>query len=478
MTNPRPEPPLSREFLRGLFLFESLDDAQLDWIAAHGKVEEYPARTKVIGEGDPATCFYLLLSGALRMTRMVGGTEVETTRSDQRGVYCGATRFFFHQVQEQYQASVYAITDLAFLTLPAEEFAARFRAWFPMATHLLEGFFLGWRNADAVIGQRRRLLALGELSAGLTHELNNPAAAAVRATAALRERVAGMRHKLAILAKKDIDPDLLEQLLEVQEQLVKQVADAQPLTAMRQADREDEIGDWLEDHGLQQGWDLAPIFVSAGLTAESLDHVLDSVGEELIDGAVRWLAYALETEMLMGEIEDSTTRISALIGAAKQYSQMDRAPHQWIDVHEGLDSTLIMLASMIGAGITVVKDYDRTLPTVPAYAGELNQVWTNLIDNAVSAMSGSGILTVRTARSNDHVLVEIGDTGPGIPAETRQRIFEPFFTTKPVGEGTGLGLDISWRIVVDRHRGDLRVESEPGNTRFQVQLPLTEPLPE
>ncbi|GHF39401.1 signal transduction histidine kinase [Amycolatopsis bartoniae] len=468
------EPVLTREFLRELFLFTSLTDEQLDWILGHASVEHYPGGVKVISEGDEATCFYVLLSGALRMTKQDSGGEVETTRSDQRGAYCGATQFFYGQDQQRYGASVYALSDLTFLTLPAKEFAGQFRRWFPMATHLLEGSYLGWRNSDALIGQRRRLLALGQVSAGLTHELNNPAAAAVRATAALRERVAGMRHKLAILAKKDIDPTLLDQLIEVQEQLVKRVASAPPLTAMQQSDREDEIADWLDEHGLEQGWDLAPIFVGAGLTGENLDEVLESVGDELIDSAVRWLAYALETEMLMGEIEDSTTRISALVGAAKQYSQMDRAPHQWIDVHDGLDSTLVMLASKIGPDIRVVKDYDRTLPEVPAYPGELNQVWTNLIDNAVGAMGGSGTLTVHTTLYEDQVCVEIGDTGPGIPAEDRQRIFEPFFTTKPVGEGTGLGLDISWRIVVERHHGDLRVRSEPGDTRFQVLLPLAE----
>ncbi|WP_346056807.1 ATP-binding protein [Amycolatopsis dongchuanensis] len=469
-----PEPELTREFLRELFLFTSLSDAQLDWILEHASVEHYEGGVKVINEGDPATCFYVLLSGALRMTKLDSGGEVETTRSDQRGAYCGATMFFFGQEQLNYGASVYALSDLTFLTLPAREFAEQFRRWFPMATHLLEGSYLGWRNADALIGRRRRLLALGQVSAGLMHELNNPAAAAVRATASLRERVAGMRHKLAILAKKDIDPNLLEQLIDVQEQLVKQVASAPPLTAMQQADREDEIGDWLSDHGLEQGWDLAPIFVSAGLSAASLDDVLDSVGDELIDSAVRWLAYALETEMLMGEIEDSTTRISALVGAAKQYSQMDRAPHQWIDVHDGLDSTLVMLGSKIGPGVKVVKDYDRTLPRIPAYPGELNQVWTNLIDNALGAMGGSGTLTLHTALVEDQVCVEIGDTGPGVPEENRQRIFEPFFTTKAVGEGTGLGLDISWRIVVERHHGDLRVKSVPGDTRFQTLLPVTE----
>ncbi|MFD9891936.1 ATP-binding protein [Amycolatopsis sp. NPDC059027] len=469
------EPALPRDELRGLFLFEHLTEEQLDWVSEHAVVEHYPAGTTIIREGDPATCFYLLLSGALRLTRLVSGTEVEVTRSDQRGAYCGATQFFVHQDSEHsYGASVHAVSDLSFLTLPAEEFAIEFRQWFPMATHLLEGMYLGWRNSDTVIGSRRRLLALGELSAGLTHELNNPAAAAVRATASLRERVAGMRHKLALLAKKDIEPELLELLLEVQERLVKQVASAPKLTAMQQADREDEIGDWFDEHGIGQGWDLASIFVAAGLTADDLDRVLESVGETFLDGAVRWLAYALETEMLMGEIEDSTTRITALVGAAKQYSQMDRAPHQWIDVHEGLDSTLVMLAGKIGEGVRVVKEYDRELPRIPAYAGELNQVWTNVIDNALGAMNGEGTLTLRTWRVDDQLRVEIGDTGPGIPADIRQRIFEPFFTTKPVGEGTGLGLDISWRIVVERHQGDVRVESEPGNTRFEICLPIAE----
>ena len=196
---------------------------------------------------------------------------------------------------------------------------------------------------------------------------------------------------------------------------------------------------------------------------------------EALDGAVRWLNYTVETELLMNEIEDSTTRISTLVGAARQYSQLDRAPFRVVDVHELLDSTLVMLAGKIGDGIRVVKDYDRGLPAIPVYAAELNQVWTNLIDNAVYAMGGTGTLTVRTARDGDRVLVEIGDTGPGVPADIRDRIFEPFFTTKEVGEGTGLGLDISWRIVVNKHHGDLRVESEPGNTRFQVCLPLTAP---
>jgi signal transduction histidine kinase len=191
----------------------------------------------------------------------------------------------------------------------------------------------------------------------------------------------------------------------------------------------------------------------------------------MIEPALRWLNYTVETELLMNEIEDATTRVSTLVGAAKQYSQLDRAPFQVVDVHDLLSSTLLMMSVKL-KGIKVVKNYDKSLPRIPAYASELNQVWTNLIDNAAQAMHGEGTLTVRTARSDGNVLVEIGDTGPGIPPDIQKRIFEPFFSTKPVGEGTGLGLDIAWRIIVNKHHGDLRVESVPGDTRFQVRLPI------
>jgi signal transduction histidine kinase len=348
-------------------------------------------------------------------------------------------------------------------------------AWFPMAVHLLEGAFLGVQNTQRVVGQRERLLALGSLSAGLTHELNNPAAAAVRATAALRERVAGMRRKLGFIAKGPYQPATIEALIKLQERAAEQVAKAPVLTPIEASDREDAVADWLDDHGIDGGWDLAPVFVQAGLDPGWLDQVAACVDSEALDGAVRWLNYTVETELLMNEIEDSTTRISTLVGAARQYSQIDRAPFRVVDVHELLDSTLVMLAGKIGDGIRVMKDYDRSLPPIPVYAAELNQVWTNLIDNAAFAMDGTGTLTVRTALDGDRALVEIGDTGPGVPADIRDRIFEPFFTTKEVGEGTGLGLDISWRIVVNKHHGDLRVESEPGDTRFQVRLPLTAP---
>jgi signal transduction histidine kinase len=286
--------------------------------------------------------------------------------------------------------------------------------------------------------------------------------------------VAGMRHKLGLIAEGGrYGPETLVTLIRLQERAVEQVAKATAVSPMEAADAEDALAVWLDGHGIPGSWELAPTFVQAGLDTGWLDQVAASLDEPVLEGALRWLNYTVETELLMNEIEDSANRISSLVGAAKQYSQLDRAPYQVVDVHELLDSTLLMMSRKIGSGVTVVKDYDRTLPQVPAYAAELNQVWTNLIDNAVFAMAGTGTLTIRTALDGDRLLVEIGDTGPGVPDDIRERIFEPFFTTKPVGEGTGLGLDISWRIIVNKHHGDLRVESVPGDTRFAVRLPLT-----
>jgi signal transduction histidine kinase len=284
-----------------------------------------------------------------------------------------------------------------------------------------------------------------------------------------------MRHKLALLSDGVIDAEVLRALTGLQDEFVARIDGLAEIPTLERSDREDALGDWLDEHEVTQPWDLAVVFVAAGLGPDDLERVAAAVAPSFLEPALRWLAYTVEAETLLAEIGESTRRVSALVDAAKQYSQMDRAPHQPTDLHAGLDATLVILGGKIAPEVRVVKDYDRTLPAVPAYAGELNQVWTNLIHNALDAMAGEGTLTLRTRRDGDSALVEIGDTGPGIPEELQRRVFEPFFTTKPVGQGTGLGLDVSYRIVVKRHGGDLRLTSEPGDTRFQVLLPLTEP---
>jgi signal transduction histidine kinase len=458
--------------LRTLFLFEKLTEDQLTWLCEHGHIEQWEPGL-VYTEGDPGECFFVLLEGKVALLRRVGQDDVEISRTGDRGVYAGAwSAYLGDRVPQTYLQTMRTLETSRFFVLSAEDFAHLMTEWFPMPVHLLEGLFFGNQKTQSSVAQRERLLALGSLSAGLTHELNNPAAAAVRATSSLRERIAGMRQKLAAIAGGAWDRSQLETLIQLQQRAVEHVAKAPELSPLEASDREDELTDWFDDHNVRSGYEISSNFVQSGIEVDWLDQIADIVDDGMLEGAVRWLNYTLETELLMNEIEDSTTRISTLVAAAKQYSQMDRAPHQVLDIHELLDSTLIMLSRKIGDGVKVVKDYDRSLPDVPVYGAELNQVWTNIIDNALQAMGGTGTLTIRTSHVDDSAQIEISDTGPGVPDTIVQRIFEPFFTTKPVGQGTGLGLDISYRIVVNKHHGDLSVHSVPGDTRFVIRLPL------
>jgi signal transduction histidine kinase len=468
---------LGPDGLRELFLFEALTDEQLAWLAERGEVAAYEAGTTIYRVGEPATCLYVLLEGTLSMVMRAPGGEIEVNRTDYRGTYAGA--FFAYldlPMARSYGTGLRAVTDCRFWVLPAEDFGRAVREWFPMATHMLEGFAIQGMGSQQTLSTRERLVALGTVTAGLTHELNNPATAAARATATLAERLRGLWDELAALGGGGLDGGRLAELAGLVREAAGGRAGQAPLSPLEASDREDELGGWLEEHGVPGAWDLAPPLVAAGVDSGWLERVAAAVPAGVLPSAVAVAAITCEAESLLDEAGEAAGRISALIGAAKQYSQMDRAPLQQLDVHDGLESTLTMLKHKLETGIEVVRDYDRSLPRLPAYAGELNQVWTNLIDNAVDAMEGMdgrGRLTVRTARDGDRALVEIGDNGAGVPEAAAAHILEPFYTTKPVGQGTGLGLDICWRIVVQRHGGDLRFTSAPGDTRFQVLLPLT-----
>ncbi|WP_210687432.1 ATP-binding protein [Mycolicibacterium sp. GESEQ-9] len=479
-----------RDELRTLFLFEHLSDDQLDTLCQAGSIETFPAGP-IVTEGDPATCFYVMLDGELVMSKRSGGIDIQTNRTSMRGVYFGAWSAYIPGEEHIYEASVRLTKPSRVFVLDANAFAGFMQSQFPMAVHLLEGHKVGGRRQSQIIGQREKLLALGNITAGLTHQLNNPAAATARAVADLREGVGKMRHKLAMLADGKFTPQALRMLVTIQDEVAEQVAKNKglELTALETSDREDEMGDWLEDHDITYAWDYAPTFVEAGLDIDWLERISASVDDALKDGeasatlqaALGWLKYTIDTELRMNEIAEASRRISALLAGAKQYSQMDRGDYQSADVHELLRSTLMMFGDKIGKDkpVSLCKDLDKSLPELHCYPGDLNQVWTNIIDNAIQAMDGHGTLTLRTSRETDEMIrVEICDDGPGIPAEDISRIFTPFFTTKPFGEGTGLGLDLAWRIVVEKHHGDLRVQSKPGDTRFIVLLPLQAPAPE
>jgi signal transduction histidine kinase len=472
---------LAPDELRTLFLFEDLEDDHLAWLAERGQVVEYPAGATIHAEGSPASCFLVLLDGTMSMCSRVQGGELELFRTDYRGAYTGAFNAWIIErgVTQLYPSTARSVTDCRLFELPAVEFGRAVKEWFPMAAHLLEGAATQGRAASETVERHERLVALGAVTAGLTHELNNPVTAVLRASGRLREMLGDMRDKIGMMVQSQRPADQLEAIANLADRALAHRKDAPRLSPLETADREEELATWLEDHQVDNAWEIAPTLVAADVGIDWLEDFAKVLPPPFTGVGLSYPVRALESDSLLDEITEAAGRVSALLTAAKQYTQMDRAPLQSFDVHEGLDATLTMMGHKLGDDIEVVRDYDHSLPKIAAYPGELNQVWTNLIDNAIDAMEGRGTLTVRTRPDgDDRLMVEIGDTGPGIPDAARSRVFEPFFTTKPVGKGTGLGLDIAWRIIVGRHRGDIHVDSDPGDTRFQVVLPFREPEPQ
>jgi signal transduction histidine kinase len=463
------------EELRSTFLFEGLTDEQLDWLVEHGTVEHFGAGVYVYTQGDAANNFYVLLEGEIELVKRMDGTDVVLSTTSLPGSYAGVTLRSFVNVTgaRSWASSLRTVRDSRLFRLSGDDFDYLLQTWFPMAVHLLDGMYLGLTNADAITSQREKLIALGALSAGLAHELNNPAAAEVRAAEALSGRIHDARVAMVKLAP-DAGPDELSALLALLGEAIERAQTAPNLSTLEAGDLEDALADRLGASGVENAWELAPVLAAAGLDAAWLDRVVAVAGGHAPE-AIRWLAAGLDIESLVGEIRNSAGRISELVTAMKDYSHLDQGPFERVDIHEGIDNTLLILKHKWKKGVNLVREYDHNLPKVCAQGGELNQVWTNVIDNAIDAMSGQGTLTIRTSRDRDCVLVEIGDTGTGIPPELQRRIFDPFFTTKEVGQGTGLGLDISYRIVVRRHHGDIRVESEPGNTWLKVWVPIDQP---
>jgi len=462
--------------LRTLFLFESLADEDLQQLAERSQVRVFDGDVVVFTEGEPADALFVLLDGGLLLTKHADGEDVVINDTTHRGAYAGAVRAYATGHPEEYQTTLRTTRPSRFLRLDAGSFAELVQQQCPMAVHLLDGIYEGVRATESAMRQREHLVQLGHLSANLAHELNNPAAAAVRATEQLRGRLSGIRHKLGLLAGGGLSPELVARLVKAQEVAVERAAKPRAdLTALEESDLEDAIAERLEEVGVDNAYDLAPVFATAGMDPQWVDDVVEQVDSGLEwSAAFGWLRYTLETETLMDEIEEAATRISSLVGAVKQYSHMDQAQHQDLDVKPGIESTLVMLARKL-TGIEVHREWAADLPTVPAYPAELNQVWTNLIDNAADAMAGGGVLTLRTRADREAVFVEVADDGPGVPEPVRDSLFEAFVTTKPAGEGSGLGLETARRIVERRHGGSLTYTTGPEGTTFCVRLPRSRP---
>lgn len=448
-------------------LFPKLSDEALQQLQQQGTEIQLDAGDVLFSEGDADDNFLVVLEGEIKIAKQVGG-ETRLLTIHRRGEFIGELSML---TGSGLNASAYAIAPSRVLRIESDTFKQIVTECSPLADILFSAMAERTKDVEGQLRQQEKLAALGKLSAGLAHELKNPAAAGGRAATSLRDRFRELQ-SLA-LQLNSLSKTQLNFLADVHRQASLHSTTSSPLDPLAQSDREDEVTDWLEAHDVTDGWKLAPTLVTAGLDTEKLDNLADNIAADSLDVVLTWLEATLASSCLLNEIEQSTARISELVGAVKAYSYMEQAPLQEVDVHEGIEKTLLILGHKLKKGVVVTREYDRTLPRIWANGSELIQVWTNLIDNAIDAMEGKGQIWIRTSRDNNCVLVEIADNGPGIPPAIGCRIFEPFFTTKGVGKGSGLGLDIAYRIVVKRHKGEINFDSKPGDTRFQVHLPIT-----
>ncbi len=456
--------------LRSLSLFDGLTDDQLAELAEGGTEVRFEPGLVLFRQGEQADYWWVLVEGAIDLLRHVGTEETVVRTMDVPGWWAGGFRAFDeHGV---YLATGRGASNGRIFRLPAEVLRDRLTAWFPLGRHLIEGLYGTARSIESTARQREALVTLGKLSAGLAHEINNPAAATTRAVDELETACQTLLSSLTRLADEEISPRQFAALDALRREIKPQAAAWSPLDL---ADQEDALSAWLTRHGVGHEWIIAPALAAAGVDLAWCERAAQALDGPALEPGLEWVASTFSAATLLSDIKESSRRISELVAAVKSYSQMDRASVQRINVTDGLESTLVMLGHKLRGGVTVVRDYGTDVPEIEAYAGELNQVWTNLIDNAIDAMGGAGTLRVATRAEASEVVVEIGDTGPGMSPQVAARAFDAFYTTKDVGKGTGLGLDIAQRIVVERHGGTISIDSRPGETVLRVRLPVRPP---
>jgi signal transduction histidine kinase len=458
---------MTADDLRRLFVFDGVGYDQLLEMASLGEEVPFEEGQELFREGDPADHWWVLLSGKVDLVRRAGREEAVVMLTMERpGVWAGG--FLAWNESGSYLATGCGAEAGRMFRLPSAALGELTRAWFPFGVHLIEGFFQTVRSMDSLSRQRESLIALGTLAAGLAHEMNNPASAAVRDVDALEDTCESLLQSLVRMAERSMLAERFVALEVLRAEIRPPAPTADPLAM---SDREEALYDWMSSRGVEGAWRIAPGLATAGVDTEWCERAAVLLEGDTLEPGLEWVAGTLATRALLADMKEVTGRISGLVDAVKSYSQLGRASLQFVDVVEGIESTLVMLGQKVSDGITVERDYAPDAPRVEANPGELNQVWTNLIDNAVDAMDGAGTLRIATRRDDDYLVVEITDSGPGMPAEVQARAFEPFFTTKDVGKGTGLGLDISRRIIVDRHHGQIAIDSRPGRTVLQVRLP-------
>jgi signal transduction histidine kinase len=449
------------EALRMVPLFAHLPDDLMQWVIDHSSEVHLEDGECLFEEGKPARYFFVLLEGGLLVTKRIGNRDVVLTMHEP-GAFTGEIPLL---AGSDYVASGCAVGASRLMRMEADEFYQMLG----ICTVIGRGIFAAMANriqtTEALVQQSEKLSGLGKMAAGLAHELNNPVAASQRAVEQLQEKMQQLHASSQQLAQC-ITAEQWEQLA----RLASGRSTAQ-LNALERSEREDELLSWLDERAIAESWELAPVFVEAGLTVVELDTLTEAIGDVNLERALTWLEASLSVNDLLATVEQGTTRISGLVKAIKEYSYMDRAQLQEVDIHAGIESTLIILKHKLKGGVEVIREYDPHVPHISAYASELNQVWTNILDNAIDAMQGKGTIHIRTMQKGTFVCVEIADNGPGIPPEIQSRIFEPFFTTKDVGKGTGLGLDTAYRIVVVDHNGTITASSVPGETTFRICLP-------
>ncbi|QIR39330.1 cyclic nucleotide-binding domain-containing protein [Tolypothrix sp. PCC 7910] len=445
-------------------LFPQLSDEVLQHLQDYGTEIDLNVGEYLFKEGEHSYDFHVVLDGEIQVTKQVGGQE-KLLAKHQRGEFIGELSIL---TEADSFATGYATQPSRVLKLELKTFKQIIATFPPLADVVLSTFAARTKAVESQLQQQEQLASLGKLSAGLAHELKNPAAAGARVAEELRSRFQESQTLALRLNQYSFTPAQLDFLAQLQQD--SRVS--HKLDLISQSDREDEITDWLEDHQVNQAWQITSTLVDAGLDADKLDALADQIPDVAINDVVHWLGANLTTLGLIGEIEQSTARISELVQSIKSYAHINPLQQHQVDIHQGIENTLTMLGHKLKGGIAVTREYNPNLPLINTYGSELNQVWTNLLDNSIDALEGKGKIWIRTYQKDDYVIVEIADNGPGIPPEIQTRIFEPFFTTKGVGKGSGLGLDIVHSLIVDKHHGQINLHSQPGDTRFQVLLPI------